>query len=104
MYMKMYRSHPMMSKSYSIAEARERFSEVVDRAFSGSPVRISRRGKPVAVVVAASWFDAQQRTKTSFWEATRRWRKRVDDENIDLNPDEIFGDVRDKSPGRDFKW
>ncbi len=93
-----------MPKSYSIAEARERFSEVVDRAASGTPVRISRRGKPVAVVVAATWFDSRESGETTFWEAYQAWRKRYDIDNVDLNPDEIFADVRDKSPGRDFSW
>jgi len=93
-----------MPKSYSIAAARERFAEVVDRAASGTPVRISRRGKPVAVLVAATWFDAQERGPTTFWEAYQAFRKELERTGIDLRPDEVFEGVRDKSPGRDFRF
>jgi prevent-host-death family protein len=93
-----------MAKSYSIAEARERFSEVVDRAASGTPVRISRRGKPVAVLVSATWFESRERRRPTFWEAYQAFRKELELADIDLDPDEIWKDVRDKSPGRDFRF
>lgn len=93
-----------MAKSYSIAEARERFSEVVDRAASGTPVRISRRGTPVAVVVAATWFDSHERRPTTFWEGYQAFRKELELTGIDIRPDEVFADVRDKSPGRDVRF
>jgi len=93
-----------MAKSYSIAEARQHFSEVVDRAAAGTPVRISRRGRPVAVIVAATWFDANGRKPVSFWEAYQAFRKKLELADIDLDPDEIFKDVRDRGPGRDFRF
>lgn len=39
--------------SVSIAEAKAHLSELVDRAASGETVQITRRGKPVAQIVAA---------------------------------------------------
>jgi prevent-host-death family protein len=44
----------VMDKTYSIAEARNDLSNVVREAEAGRPVTLSRRGRPVAVVVAAS--------------------------------------------------
>ncbi len=34
--------------SYSVAEARNRFADLIDRAEAGETVTITRRGKPVA--------------------------------------------------------
>jgi prevent-host-death family protein len=43
-----------MDKTYSIAEARNDLSNVVREAEAGRPVTLSRRGRPVAVVVSAA--------------------------------------------------
>jgi prevent-host-death family protein len=45
-----------VDKTYSIAEARNDLSGVVREAEAGRPVTLSRRGRPVAVVVSASEF------------------------------------------------
>jgi prevent-host-death family protein len=39
-------------RSYSVHEARSRFSEVVDRALAGEPQRVTRYGKDTVVVVS----------------------------------------------------
>jgi prevent-host-death family protein len=39
-------------RSYSVHEARSRFSEVVDRALAGEPQRVTRYGKESVVVVS----------------------------------------------------
>ena len=41
-----------MSKAYSIAEARNQLSRVVHEAESTGEVQLTRRGKPVAVVLS----------------------------------------------------
>jgi prevent-host-death family protein len=47
-----------MDKTYSIAEARNDLSHVVREAEAGRPVTLSRRGRAVAVVVAAAATQA----------------------------------------------
>jgi prevent-host-death family protein len=39
-------------KSVNLAEAKAHLSELVERAATGDPVRILRRGKPVALITA----------------------------------------------------
>jgi hypothetical protein len=39
-----------------------------------------------------------------FWEAYQKFRREHDLVALDIDPDEIWGDVRDPSPGRDFDW
>ena len=41
--------------------------------------------------------------RPSFWNAYENFRRDLGC-GLDLDPDEIFEDVRDPSPGRDFRW
>lgn len=64
-----------MDKTYSIAEARNDLSGVVREAEAGRPVTLSRRGRPVAVVVSASEFARlapQRRAVAAAIDAFRR--------------------------------
>ncbi|MGI8491358.1 MAG: type II toxin-antitoxin system Phd/YefM family antitoxin [Acidimicrobiales bacterium] len=42
----------------AVSEARSRLAEAIDRAMSGEPVYVTRRGRRVAVLVDASSYDA----------------------------------------------
>lgn len=54
-------------ESYSVADAKARLSELIDRAEAGETVSITRRGKPVARLVAEV-----QPKKPIYVEAMRR--------------------------------
>ena len=43
--------------SWQVQEARARLSSLIDEALAGRPQRISRRGKPIAVIIAATDYD-----------------------------------------------
>lgn len=91
-----------MTKRYSISEARDNFTTVVQEAEEGIQVELTRGGKPVAILVRAEDLQPLPQGKPSFREAYERFRREHD--LTDIDPDEIFGDVRDPSPGRDFNW
>jgi prevent-host-death family protein len=93
-----------MVKRYSITEARDNLSRLVQEAEEGTQVELTRRGKPVAVLVGVEDFERLPKNKPGFWEAYQEFRRRVDLEELNFDPDEIFRDVRDQSPGRDFNW
>lgn len=40
--------------------------------------------------------------REGFWESLQRFREEENIEAADIDPDEIFKDVRDPSPGRDI--
>lgn len=92
-----------MVKKYSIAEARDNFTSVVHEAESGTQVELTRRGKPVAVVVGIEDFERLSKGRPDFWEAYENFRRGLSPD-FESNTDEIFGDLRDPSPGRDFRW
>jgi prevent-host-death family protein len=94
-----------MVKRYSVTQARASLSRLVKEVEQGARIELTRRGKLVAVMVAVE--DSERLTNNEgrgFWEAYQEFRRRVDLVELNIDPDEIWGDVRDQSPGRDFEW
>lgn len=88
-----------MSRRYSIAEARDRLAKVVHEVERGSPVELTRRGKPVAVLLGIHDYQRLQRSGLTFSEAFEKFRKSVDLKSLGIDP-ELFSSARDRSPGR----
>jgi prevent-host-death family protein len=86
-----------MTKTFSIAEAKNRLSELVRSVEQNETIQLTRRGKPVAVLLSARQYERLKKGRVDFWEAYLAFRERLDREGIDLNPDEIYADVRDRS-------
>ena len=81
-----------------VAEARRRFSELLDRAIRGEVVEVARRGEVVAVLGPPRGAAASEPILT----ALQRWRAAWD---VDAWPDDDpFADVRDRSQGRPAPW
>ena len=51
----------MTNSPWSLQDAKNRFSAVVDAALSGQPQLVTRRGKPVAVVLSAETYERLHR-------------------------------------------
>ncbi len=86
---------------YSIAQARDQLTQLVYQAEQGSPVELTRRGKRVAVILSAEEYDRLLSQKGDFGKSLVTFRERLEIEQIDIDPDEVFKDVRDRSPGRE---
>jgi prevent-host-death family protein len=52
----------MSTRSWQLQEAKNKLSELIDRASEDVPQLITRRGKPVAYVVSAKTWERRQRT------------------------------------------
>jgi prevent-host-death family protein len=50
-------SESPMDKTFSIAEAKDRLPRLVHDAEAGVPVALTRRGKPVAVLISMAEYD-----------------------------------------------
>ena len=91
-----------MSEQHSIAEASGNLEELVRKAEKGETVELTRQGEAVAVLIGRREYERTNGVpKKSFSEALEEFRRSVDLEELDINPDEIWGDVRDPDPGRD---
>ncbi len=86
---------------YSIAQARDQLPQLVHQAEQGKPVELTRRGKRVAVILSAEEYDHLLSQKGDFGKSLAAFRERLAIEEIDIDPDEIFKDVRERSPGRE---
>ena len=88
-----------MAQRYSIAEARSRLPRIVDQAESGVEVELTRRGKPVAVLVSRREFERLQGKRVHFGDAYRAF---LDTHSLrEIGVDEGFAAAtRDRTPGR----
>ena len=93
-----------MSKKYSIADARNNLARVVHEVEEEGAIELTRRGKSVAVLLSLEEYKRLHGPERSFWNAVQEFRRAYELEELQIDPDEVFGDVRERSPGRDFKW
>jgi prevent-host-death family protein len=91
-------------RQYSIAQARDQLAGIVHDAEAGTPIELTRRGRPVAVIVSLEEYHRLAGgQKLEFWEAYERFRSETDLEDLGIGP-EVFDGVRDRSPGRAPGW
>jgi antitoxin Phd len=85
-------------KTASIAEARDRLASLVHDVENGAPVEITRRGRPVAVLVSYHEYQRLLGEGPSFWDALLAFRSATDQNDAQLLEDLDF--PRDKTTGR----
>lgn len=93
-----------MTTSYSIAEARDKFAALVrDAEESNQPVQVTRRGQPVAIILSTGEYARllSNQPERDFWAAYQEWRQKWQLSELDIDPVEIWGDVRDRTPAPD---
>ena len=88
-----------VKKSYSIAEARNALGAVVHQAAAHGAVELTRRGKPVAVLVSTRAYAALRGEHSSFWEELTDLREAGIPEPLQ----DEFAQVRDREVGRDVE-
>ena len=84
----------------SIAEARDRLASLVHDVEAGAPVEITRRGRPVAVLVAYHEYQRLLGEGPSFWDAMLAYRSSTqldDPQALGIEPAEF---PREKTTGR----
>ncbi len=91
-----------MPRQYSIAKARDHFTSLVRSVERESAVELTRRGKPVAVILSIQEYKRISAGQASFWDAYSAFREQVNLEELDIEPD-TFAGLRDRSPGREVR-
>lgn len=89
----------------SIADAKNQLTRLIHQAESGEAVHITRRGKPVAVLLSEDEYARlrQGREHRNFWDVIVEMRSDPEFEPADWTPEEIDS-WRDQRPGRNFEW
>jgi prevent-host-death family protein len=100
MYMIVYISG--MAHRYSVAEARAHLPSIIEQAEAGEAVELTRRGRPVAVIVSREEFARLRSDRPLFGDAYRALLKKFPLDEVGLERD-FATSVRDRSPGRRVK-
>ena len=90
-----------MSREYSIAEAKDHLPEVVRAAETGEPVTLTRRGRPVAVILSLARYRELRTTRPDFWEVAEGIRRAAALDGVEFAEADFAG-LRDELPGRDI--
>lgn len=93
-----------MATTYSIAEARDQFASLVRNAEkSNQPVQVTRRGQTVAVIISAEEYARllANQPERDFWSSYQEWRRKWNISELDIDPDAIWGNVRERTPAPD---
>jgi prevent-host-death family protein len=88
----------------SIAEAKTHLPRLVQQAEAGEPVRITRRGRPVAVLLSEREFERLSAPRTGILDFLRMWRAEMDAQGIELAEGTEFDGLRDNSQRQVPAW
>lgn len=92
-------------KRVSIAEARDKFTGLVHAAEAGAAIELTRRGKPIAVLLALGEYERLSAGRRDFRTSYRDFlRRHPDFTDHAVETEEWLQGIRDPSPGRDFTW
>lgn len=88
-----------MRRHVSITHARSSLSALIHSVENGPPIELTRRGRPVALLLSTAAYERLQRKPPDLWEAIEAFRRETDLEALDVAT--VYTDVRDRSPGSD---
>ena len=86
---------------YSVADLRSDLAAALRRAEGGEAVEVTRRGRPVAVLLGLPQYERLRSARPDFWTSYQGFRDSEDLEALGLDPDDLFADARERSAGRD---
>jgi prevent-host-death family protein len=89
----------MSRQQYSIADARKNLPGLVDEVEAGAEVQLTRRGRPVAVVVSIDQYERLKASRTTFAEAHRNFRQKFPEGTQGIGA-RYFKGLRDRESGR----
>ena len=97
-----------MIPRYSVAQARDRFAEIVHSLETQPRVEVTRRGRTVAVMISVEAYEQIQAAAAAaaapdFWDNYQAFRVAHDLDGLNIGP-ETFEGVRDRSSGREAAW
>ena len=92
-----------MQKQFSIAEAKNKLPSIIHYVEKGPFVKLTRRGKPVAVLLSVQEYERLTRKHSGFWRALLAFRQSMLDKEI-LISDMDFDGLRDRFAGREVEF
>lgn len=90
-----------MNKKYSIAQARDNLAAIIHDLELTTSVEITRRGQPVAVLLSKQEYERLKSSTVGFFDACTAFRKKADLSDLNIDPEEVFGGLRERDSGRE---
>lgn len=93
-----------MTMTFSITEARNQFATLIRNAEENhQPVQVTRRGQPVVVILSTEEYARllANQPERNFWAAYQGWRQKWNFSELNIDPEEIWGDVREQTAAPD---
>lgn len=91
-----------METQYTIAEAKNKLPAIIHSVEKGSAVKLTRHGRPVAVLLSVDQYEKLSRGTEGYWDALESFRNQMREENVVIS-DSDFEGLRDASCGRDVE-
>jgi len=92
-----------MQNQYSIAEAKNKLPSIVHQVEKGPSVELTRRGKPVAILLSMNEFERLNLSNAGFWNSLISFRQMIKSEGMVISAQDFEG-LRDPSSGREVEW
>lgn len=91
-----------MEAQYTIAEAKNKLPSIIHSVEKGRPVKLTRHGQPVAVLVSIADYERLNRKGEGYWSALKVFRILMEREDVRIS-DADFEGLRDSSHGREVE-
>jgi antitoxin Phd len=89
---------PSVDNQFTISEAKNNLPAIVHAVEKGPSVKLTRRGRPVAVLLSIKEYEALSRKRVGFYNSLKSFRDK--NRNVAIS-DQDFENLRDSSPGRE---
>ncbi len=81
----------------SVADAKAHLTRLLQQVETGEPVQITRRGKPVAVILSQADYQRLAHPRRSFVEFVNEWRAAMAEQDAAFADPQDFEGLRDQS-------
>jgi antitoxin Phd len=92
-----------MEKQYAIAEAKNNLTSIIRDIETGIPIKLTRHGKAVAVLLGIKEYELLKRQKGNFLQLLMEFRSGIEKEVIDISDSDFTG-LRDVSSGKEVDF
>lgn len=92
-----------MQEEFSIVEAKNKLPSIIHYVEKGPYIKLTRRGKAVAVLLSIKEYERLSHGNSGFWEALSVFRRNIKDKDIDIS-DKDFEGLRDHDAGRKVEY
>jgi prevent-host-death family protein len=94
-------------KEATIREAKSKLASLIHEAEQGQAVRLTRRGKPVAVLVSDREYERMKvarEPRRDFMRFLQGWRREMIAKGLPFSADDELATLQDRSPGPEFSF